>query len=81
MRLGDKQLELLIFMGGPGRILLTEDRVSRSLVKRGLLHRDKLAGVHVSPAGLRAVANAMERGRIDAILDAARKKVAGRQQQ
>ena len=69
-RLGDQQIRLLIVLATPDRGLLTPDKVSASLVRRGLLAEDKPGGCSViTPAGLRALADAMEAGRVKHCLD------------
>ena len=72
MKLGKHQLCLLATMASPFSLLIVGDRISRSLEKRGLLapHFAKSDGFHgVTPAGLRAVAEAMERGELDQFTD------------
>ena len=71
--LGKHQLCLLATMASPFSLLIVGDRVSKSLVNRGLLEphfaRDDDAFHGISPAGLRAVARAMERGELEQFLD------------
>lgn len=63
MRVGRDQLRTLIMCGSPTMLLLTEDRASRALVKRGLLRSDGRISA-ITPAGLRVLANEMEAGRV-----------------
>lgn len=72
MKLGKHQLCLLATMASPFSLLIVGDKISRSLVKRGLLapHFAKSDGFHgVTPSGLRAVAEAMERGDLEQFMD------------
>ena len=75
MRLGKHQLCLLASMASPFSVLVVGDRVSRSLVKRGLMashfaEKAKAEGFHgITPAGLRELADAMERGELEQFLD------------
>ena len=68
-RLGKHQLDLLMKLCSLTRVLITPDKVSASLVKRGLLRETKSGGaICISPNGLRAVAAAIEAGHVyDAI--------------
>jgi hypothetical protein len=67
--LGDRQLDLLRKLCSLTRVLVTPDKVSASLVRRGLLRETRDgAALCISPDGLRAIADAMEAGRVyDAI--------------
>jgi hypothetical protein len=67
--LGEKQLDLLRKLCSLTRVLITPDKVSASLVRRGLLRETPDgAALCISPDGLRAIADAMEAGRVyDAI--------------
>ena len=63
-RLGIRQLELLRFIG-TDRALLTPDRMSDRLIELGLLQSDRPNGAaYITPNGLRALADAAEKGRI-----------------
>lgn len=66
MRLGKNQLERLLGLAQPGMMLVVGDRLSHSLVKRGLLApRDpkNIDAFHgITPAGLRVLADAFEAG-------------------
>lgn len=62
-RLGARQLEVLEAVASPRFLLLTPCRRARDLVQRGLLAEDRGA-VWITPAGLRALADAMEAGRV-----------------
>lgn len=59
-RLGKHQLALLAAMGNPGMIALTAGKVARSLARRGLLqaYGRSSSALQISPAGLRALADA-----------------------
>lgn len=66
-RLGKRQLEMLIFCCSPLWLLLTPCAVSDALVKRGLMVADRKGPrrpARISSAGLRAVADAMDRGEV-----------------
>ena len=79
MRIGQQQLRLLIMTASPTRILLTTDKVSDSLVRRGLLREtDRSKACCITPAGLRALADEMEAGRVDDALERMRKDVEAR---
>lgn len=73
MRIGQQQLRMLIMSASPTSILVTPDKVSASLVARGLLASDERGGCTITPAGLRILADEMEAGRIPAALDAMRR--------
>lgn len=93
-RVGSRQIELLILLASPFTTLMTPDKGAEALARRGLLRQDhyvgedgvRRAGGHcITPAGLRALADAMEAGRVpDAIermkrdADARRAKAEGR---
>lgn len=67
--LGKLQLEKLMGLSSPSMLLVVGDAVSSSLVKRGLLAPavpDRPDAWHrITPAGLRALADAFEAGRLD----------------
>lgn len=84
MRLGKHQLCLLATMASPFIALILKDRVAASLAKLGLLAPDFASGKGVgsgpsatgqdsffgiTPAGLRALADAYEAGRLERFLD------------
>lgn len=63
MRIGRQQLRLLMLLGSPGNVLVTPaDRVAKALIRRGLLAEGE--GVAITPAGLRALADELEAGRV-----------------
>ena len=66
MRLGNRQLELLRALGTNSALIVPCAR-SRRLCELGLLraHADDGAFAAITPAGLRALADAAERGKID----------------
>jgi hypothetical protein len=67
--LGKRQLEKLLGLASPSMLLVVGDAVSKSLVKRGLLAAavpDRPDAWHrITPAGLRALADAYESGLLD----------------
>jgi hypothetical protein len=78
-RVGINQLRTLIMTASPGRVLLTPSAGDRALVQRGLLREREPGGACcITPAGLRALADAMEAGRVDDALEAMLKEVAAR---
>lgn len=62
MKLGKEQLRLLCGCASPYSALVLPDKVSRSLVKRGLFRENTGGSSCITPAGLRALADAMENG-------------------
>lgn len=81
-RLGKHQLSLLATMASPFSLLVVGDKVAGSLEKRGLLETrapkhvsDEVKGKHpkgflsITPAGLRAVAAALEAGELEQFYD------------
>ena len=67
MKLGKHQLRQLMGLASPGCLLIVgADRVSRSLVERGLLKpkddNDRFAWLGITPKGLRVLADAFEAG-------------------
>jgi hypothetical protein len=71
-RLGKHQLELLAGLGRPFGLLVVGDAVARSLTKRGLLAARGKGGdsfFQITPAGLRELADAMERGDLEQFVD------------
>ena len=64
--LGKHQLELLAGLACPGRALIVPGKVSESLVRRGLLKcYDDGSFSCITPNGLRALADALEAGKVD----------------
>lgn len=77
--LGKYQTRLLVVLGSPTRAMVVPDATAKSLVARGLLREREPDGmVCITPAGLRALADEMEAGRVDDALDAIRKDVDAR---
>lgn len=72
MALGKRQLKLLAGMGSPFSWLIVGDRLSDSLAKRGLL-KPRSDGSYsffrITPAGLRTLADALERGELEQFVD------------
>lgn len=74
-RLGKHQLCLLASLASPFLKVIVGDRLSRSLVRRGLMaphwsDPKRADGLHgITPAGLRALADALERGDLEQFLD------------
>lgn len=66
--LGKLQLERLLGLASPSMLLIVGDKLSESLVKRGLLKprfRDRPHAWHgITPAGMRALADAYEAGHL-----------------
>lgn len=63
--LGKNQRDLLAMIARPGVALVVPTKVSRPLVRRGLAaHARPDAFVHITPAGLRALAAEAEAGRL-----------------
>lgn len=76
--LGHRQLKLLLQLSTPAMVLLTANDVARSLEARGLVAvtentrvlRGKGGGAYrITPAGLRASADALEAGLYDQFID------------
>lgn len=77
-RLGKHQLCLLATLASPFMLLVVSDKLSRSLVQRGLLEprrppikgdKDDGGFFGITPAGLRALADALERGNVEQFFD------------
>ena len=67
-RLGRHQLRLLLTLGSPSMRLVVANKVSRSLEARGLVRAQSPDGnglVQITPAGLRALADAFEAGHLE----------------
>lgn len=66
--LGKLQLQMLLGLASPSMILIVGDKVSASLVQRGLLKpnfdEDPEAFHRITPAGMRALADAYEAGQL-----------------
>lgn len=74
MALGKNQLCLLATMASPFSLLVVDDALGKSLVKRGYLaphfHPKKTGGfLAITPTGLRALAVALEKGEIEQFFD------------
>lgn len=70
MRLGKEQRKRLVALGSPGMAQVVGCKVTRSLVKRGLLRSyedDSFACI--TPSGLRVLANEMEAGRVEGAME------------
>jgi hypothetical protein len=66
MRIGAKQLEILIILATPDRAMIVPGKTERGLIQRGLLKVEDNGGfARITPAGLRALADAMEAGRVE----------------
>ena len=81
-RIGKQQLQTLIVLASPTCVLLTPGRSERGLVERGLLREREPGGGSccITPAGLRALADAMDQGLVDDALEAMRKDAEARRQ-
>jgi hypothetical protein len=69
-KIGKNQLQQLLGLASPNSLLIVgRDRVSQSLVKRGLLAPKKAndpgAWLQVTPAGMRVLADAFEAGLLE----------------
>jgi hypothetical protein len=70
MRIGKKELELLIIMASPVNAWRAEgDPISRVLIHRGLMHEPSPGIARITPEGLRALADAMDDGLLGDALD------------
>ena len=81
MKLGKHQLHLLCALGNPFCQLIVSDKVSRSLVKRGLVApqraperqkdgtMDEGSFFRVTPDGLRVLAEALDGGQVEPLMD------------
>ena len=76
MRIGSNQLNRLILLGSPTRAFLVPDEVSRSLIKRGLVS-DESGLIRITPAGLRALADEMDAGRVETAIEAMERDAKG----
>ena len=66
-RLGSKQLKHLSTYGSYGRFLVVPDKMTYSLVKRGLMEfcaADRDGFAHITPLGLRVLADEIDAGRV-----------------
>jgi hypothetical protein len=65
--LGTHQLRTLLIMASPAVIMLTPDKVARSLAGRGLLkqHTETCGALRITAAGMRVLADAYEAGALD----------------
>ena len=71
MRLGKRQLELLIVLAQPNMIMCSPGKAATAMIERGLLRRPshmKSAAV-ISSAGLRALADAMDAGLVEPTIE------------
>lgn len=70
--LGSKQRELLGALASPTRFMIVGNSVAESLARRGLLAAQGKEGksfYQITPAGLRALADEWEEGRLEFKLD------------
>ena len=73
IRLTDHQMRELAACAVPTTVLLNPGRTANALVTKGLLRRSDITGVVcIAPAGLRALADAIEAGTLRDGLDLAR---------
>ena len=67
--LGKNQLERLMVLASPSSLMIVGDKVSASLVSRGLLKPHFPDNPHawhrITPSGMRALADAFEAGHLD----------------
>ncbi len=77
--LGKNQLERLLGLASPSMMLVVGDNLSGSLVKRGLLAprfpADPGAWHRITPAGMRALADAYEAGQLEQFMKPFPRKV------
>lgn len=83
MRLGSRQLDSLIGLARPTVSMIVPGAVEASLIKRGLLKANKskrggFSFARITPAGLRALADAMEAGRFEDPLTAFKREAKAR---
>ena len=76
MALGINQTRMLIMLASPTTALVTPDAVSRSLIKRGLVS-DESGLIRITPAGLRALADEMDAGRVETAIEAMERDAKG----
>ena len=72
--LGKNQLDILRALGTPSAAMVVPCKTALSLVKRGLLRTDKGAFACITPAGLRALADELEVGRVEGAHEWAKKE-------
>lgn len=81
-RIGPDQLRYLIMCGSPTVYGFVTDRMTRAMVKRGLIAPPPGSTgsgvVRITAAGLRALADAMEDGRVDATIKLMKADLASR---
>jgi hypothetical protein len=78
--IGKNQLELLIALGSPTMSLVVPCKESNALVKRGLLRADGNGSFAcITSAGLRALADDLDSGRVMGALENIKRDVARRQ--
>lgn len=83
IRLGKRQLEMLILCCSPLSLLLTPDAVSDALVTKGLMtatRKGPRSPASISASGLRAVADAMDRGDIPPAIERMKQEAKARTQ-
>lgn len=69
MKLGIHQLRILVVLGSPTMHLIVLDRIAKTLLGRGLLRHSKTGGYVITAPGLRALAEAMDAGRVDEVME------------
>jgi hypothetical protein len=79
--LGKNQLSMLLSLSNPGNLMVVGDKMSESLERRGLArHYAEKKGrpngfIRITPAGLRALADAYEIGLIDQFMGETFRKI------
>lgn len=63
-KLGSRQLDILRKLGGLHLILLTPDKATEGLRRRGLVSGEEGRPCHITSDGLRALADAVDQGRV-----------------
>lgn len=70
MRIGDNQLRVLVMLGSPTMSMVVPGRETRSMVKNGLLQVSPTGGFAcITAAGLRKLADEMDKGRVASALE------------
>lgn len=70
MRIGHNQLRVLVMLGSPTMSLFVPGKECASLIRNGLLQVSPTGGVAcITAAGLRALADEMDKGRVASALE------------
>jgi hypothetical protein len=80
VRVGDNQLRVLVMLGSPTMSLVVPGKECRSLIANGLLQVSPTGGFAcITPKGLRALADEMDKGRVASALERMKADVEKRQ--